>query len=119
MNCINFMYVVFVCNRGFRYPAGYLLLLASTAWLLVFASKVALGTGFTGLNDSGIARDLALLPLACRLCVVICYMSFEQISVTSQLSKTFACNKSLTFAQSLWNIRGKCKAWILYLSVMD
>ena len=77
MNCINLMYVVFVCNRDFRYPAGYLLLLASTAWLLVFAAEMALGASFAGLNDSGIASDLALLSLACRLCVVICYVSFE------------------------------------------
>jgi hypothetical protein len=77
MNCINLMDVVFIRNRGFRYPTGYLLLLASTTWLFVFASEMTLRTSFACLNDSGIASDLAFLSLTSWLRIVVCYMSFE------------------------------------------
>jgi hypothetical protein len=77
MNCINLMDVVFIWSRSFRYPAGYFLLLATTTWLFVFASKMALRASFTSLDNSGITSDLAFLPLTGRLCIVVCYMSLE------------------------------------------
>ena len=77
MNCINLMDVVLIWNRSFRYPTRYFLFLAATAWLFVLASKMTLGTSFTGLDNSGIACNLTFLSLTSRLSVVVCYMSLK------------------------------------------
>jgi len=80
MYSINFMGLVFVSTRSLWHATGNLLLLATTAWLFVFTSEMALRTGFTCLDDPGVAGNLAFLSFVGRLSCVIGYMSFEQVS---------------------------------------
>lgn len=80
MDSIDFVTLILVGSSRLRYLAGYLLLPAPTAWFLIFTSEMTLGTGFAGLDHSCVARNFAPLPLVGGLCVVVCYMSLEQVS---------------------------------------
>lgn len=80
MDSIDFVALILVCSKRLGYLAGYLLLSAPTAWLLIFTSEMALGAGFAGLDHSCVARNFTPLPLVGGFCVVVCYMSLEQVS---------------------------------------
>jgi hypothetical protein len=74
------MDIIPICSMRFRYMAGNLLLLASTAGLFVFTSEVTLRASLTGLYYSSIPGNFSPLTLISGLCIVICYMSLEQVS---------------------------------------
>jgi hypothetical protein len=67
MNSIELIQVALIYHRSVRYTAGYVLLFTSTARLLVFTSQMALRTCLTGLYNSGVARNFALLAFIGRV----------------------------------------------------
>jgi hypothetical protein len=77
MNSINPVYIVLIDGVSFGYPAGYLFLLAATAWLFVFTPEMALRASVTSLNYSCIAGDSTFLSLVGRSCVMIRNVSLE------------------------------------------
>lgn len=85
MYSINLVNLTVLCGKRFGHPAWDVLLFAPSAWLLVFTPKMALRTGLARLDHSRVARDTALLSLVGGLCVVICYMTFEQVSAACQM----------------------------------
>jgi hypothetical protein len=84
MNSINLMSVILIGGKHFWYTASDLLFLTSTAWLLVLTPEMALRARLTGLDYSRVSSDLPFLSLVRGLCIVIGYMSLEQVSATGQ-----------------------------------
>jgi hypothetical protein len=77
MNSINLVGVDLISRGDFGHSTRDVLFLASTAWLLIFTSEMALRASLTSLYYSGISGDLSLLPLVGRFCVVVRYMPLE------------------------------------------
>ena len=77
MHSIELVDIIIVRVEGLRYFASDVLLLTAAAWLLIFTAQMTLGAGFTCLDHTRVASNLAFLSLCRRVGVVVRYMPLK------------------------------------------
>ena len=64
-------------RERFWHSTRDILLLATTAWLFVFAAEVTLGAGLARLHHSSVASNLSFLSFGSRVRAVVCYVPLK------------------------------------------